>query len=74
MSPGFKLPKSQEALLPANSQPVEEAIENLRKAVARFEREEPTAEHPALGKLTPSEWVQLHLRHCELHMSFVKPA
>lgn len=74
MSPGFRLPRSQEALLPDNSQPVEQAIENLRKAVARFEREEPTAEHPALGKLAPAEWVQLHLRHCELHMSFVKPA
>lgn len=74
MSPGFKLPKSQEALLPDNSQPVELALENLRTAVARFEREEPTAEHPALGSLTPAEWVKLHLRHCELHMSFVKPA
>ena len=74
MSPGFKLPKSQEALLPDNSRPVDQAIEEFRKAVSRFEREEPTAEHPALGKLTPAEWVQLHLRHCELHMSFVKPA
>jgi len=74
MSPGFKLPKSQEALLPPDSQPVDQAIGNLRKAIARFEREEPTAAHPALGKLTPSEWVRLHLRHCELHMSFVKPA
>jgi hypothetical protein len=74
MSAGFKLPKSQEALLPDNSQPVDLAVENLRKAIARFEREAPTAEHPALGALTPSEWVKLHLRHCELHMSFVKPA
>lgn len=74
MRPGFKLPKDQEALLPDNSQPVDEALENLRKAIARFEREEPTADHPALGPLTPTEWVQLHLRHCELHMSFVKPS
>lgn len=74
MSPGIKLPQSQEALLPPNSQPVENGLENFRKAVARFEREEPHAKHPALGKLTPQEWVGLHLRHCELHMSFVKPA
>ena len=74
MSPGFKLPKSQEALLPDNSQPVDQAIENLQKAIARFQHEEPTAQHPAIGPLTPAEWVQLHLRHCELHMSFVRPA
>jgi hypothetical protein len=27
-----------------------------------------------LGPLTNAEWEQLHLRHAELHMSFVVPA
>ncbi|HUG20080.1 MAG TPA: DUF1569 domain-containing protein [Planctomycetaceae bacterium] len=73
MSAGFKLPKKWEAELPPDSTPVDEALERLKQAIARFEREAPRADHPALGPLTPEEWVQLHLRHAALHMSFVKP-
>jgi hypothetical protein len=29
--------------------------------------------YPVFGKLTPEEWHQFHLRHAELHMSFVLP-
>lgn len=73
MSPGYKLPKQAEAKLPSQEMPVEVALGNLKQAISRFEREEPRAEHPVFGKLTPEEWLQLHLRHSELHMSFVKP-
>lgn len=73
MSPGYTIPKKWESTLPPDSTPVEEALSRLKQAIARFEREEPRAEHPALGSLTPDEWVQLHLRHAALHMSFVKP-
>ena len=31
-------------------------------------------EHPVLGHLTREEWTQFHLRHAELHMSFVRSA
>lgn len=73
MPAGFKLPAKWEAELPPDSTPVDEALIHLKKAIARFEREVPRAPHPALGALTPEEWVQLHLRHAALHMSFVKP-
>jgi hypothetical protein len=74
MPSGFKLPKAQEEKLPLQETPIEESLANLKRAIDRFQREEPKADHPAFGKLTPEEWVQLHLRHSELHMSFVKPA
>lgn len=74
LSPGYKLPRKAEEKLPAQDTSVEEALANLKLAISRFEREEPRADHPVFGKLSPEEWLQLHLRHSELHMSFVKPA
>ena len=74
MPSGFKLSKAQEKKLPSQETPVKDSLANLKQAIARFEREEPRADHPAFGRLTPEEWLQLHLRHSELHMSFVKPA
>ena len=74
MKPGFKLPKSAEQYLPQPDVTTEEALSQLQATLNRFEKESPEAEHPFLGTLTPKEWVALHLRHAELHMSFVRPA
>jgi hypothetical protein len=70
LPPGVKLPKDREAIAyPAVSSP-QEALDLLRKAVGRMGHERATATHPIFGKLTHEEWVQLHLRHAELHLSF----
>jgi hypothetical protein len=71
MSPGFNLPKKVEAGYYPASQSNSVALEKLRAAVARTKTERMTADHPALGKLNHDEWMQLHLRHAELHLSFV---
>jgi hypothetical protein len=73
MKPGFKLPKAAWALMPANALSPAGAMENLRTALARVTNEPANAEHPFLGKLASQEWTSLHLRHAELHMSFVVP-
>jgi Protein of unknown function (DUF1569) len=74
MSPGLKLPKKVETgFFPAAASP-HEAFKRLRAAVARTKTERMTAKHPVLGKLTHDEWTQLHLRHSELHLSFVVPS
>jgi len=52
---------------------VEAGLEHLKQAIARFETENPSAEHPAFGRMARQEWVSLGLRHAELHMSFVVP-
>lgn len=73
LSPGIKLPKraEAEAYPPVNS--VAEALEHLKSAATRTKTERMTATHPAFGKMTHDEWFQLHLRHAELHLSFVLP-
>jgi hypothetical protein len=73
MSAGFKLPARARTLLPEDV-PLDEALDNLRRALGRFASETPTARHPFLGALASQEWESLALRHAELHMSFVIPA
>lgn len=75
MKAGFRLPKRMaSALLPSSEATLPAALEKLRDIVARCEAEVPTAAHPAFGRLASQEWTSLHLRHAELHMSFVVPA
>ena len=71
MRPGIKLPpEAEKSAFPAAAS-VEEALRQLRHAVSRCKCERMTAAHPAFGKMTHEQWLQLHLRHSELHLSFV---
>ena len=67
---GIKLPKDEEvsAYPPVSSW--QEGLDMLRKAAHRTKTEKMTSRHPVLGKLTHDQWLQIHLRHCELHLSF----
>ncbi|GIT29654.1 MAG: hypothetical protein Ct9H300mP1_17000 [Planctomycetaceae bacterium] len=49
------------------------ACEHLEAAAQRLLTTPPTALHPYLGRMSDREWLALHLRHAELHMSFVVP-
>ncbi len=70
MSPGFNLPKTVETeFFPATASS-REALEKFRAAVGRVRRERMTAAHPVFGRITHDEWLQLHLRHAELHLGF----
>jgi hypothetical protein len=71
MRPGFRLPRSAKGLLPGNDLTVPVSLDNLHTALARYENEPQRAPHPFLGMLASQEYTSLHLRHCELHMSFV---
>lgn len=74
MPAGFNIPipSAQEALTP---QPVavEAALADLRRAVARIQLDTERSRHPVFGELSLDEWDSLHLRHAELHMSFLVP-
>src|SRR5690349_8705952 len=65
-SPAYLLPPD------AADEPV--AVARLRTAVARFEAHS-GAMHlsPAFGRLSREQWRELHLWHCEHHLSFLKP-
>ncbi len=72
MKPGFQLPKSAKNYHPDREDfPAEESLQELKSQIKRFQNEPGSAKHPFFGKLTPEEWTLLHLRHAELHLSFL---
>lgn len=71
MTPGFRVPEKFEKRFYPPVESPQAALEKLSKAVARLEHERMSAVHPAFGKLSHEEWTQMHLRHSELHLSFV---
>jgi hypothetical protein len=73
MKPGFALPKKFSSYLPSEECTVEESLPKVLAAINRFEDELPLADHPLFGKMASEEWMNLHIRHAELHMSFVVP-
>lgn len=69
---GMPLKGGAAALLPAEDPPLDASAACLRRALARISRNEPmTAVSPLLGRLSPEDWRQLQLRHCEHHLSYV---
>ena len=73
MKPGFQLPKRASSYLPEPEIDLETASAHLETAAGRLSTTNPTAAHPFLGRLIDREWLALHLRHAEMHMSFVVP-
>lgn len=73
MKPGFKLPKKFSSYLPNEDCTMDDALPKVLAAIERFDEEIPTADHPFFGKMASEEWMSLHLRHAELHLSFVVP-
>jgi hypothetical protein len=67
---GFRLSKSFEAKVFPPGPATTEALGQLREALDRARLEPMTAVHPVFGRLTHDEWIQFHLRHAELHLSF----
>jgi len=47
-------------------------LDHLRRAIERLETEEQRSVHPAFGMMDRDEWNRMHLRHAELHMSFIQ--
>ena len=64
---GFKAP---EKFVPDETS-VDEGLAALRTAVARQNEVSDRAPHPGFGKISRAEWDLFHLRHAEMHMSFI---
>ena len=73
MTPGLQLPDELQATAYPETTGLADGLAQLQSAIERIKTETMTAKHPILGSLTHEEWVQLHLRHAELHLSFVLP-
>ena len=67
---GFKAP----ANFVPDTTSVEDGLTALKNAVSRLKDDTTRALHPGFGPLTLDEWTQFHLRHAELHMSFLLDA
>ncbi len=74
LTPGFKLSPDNDARAWSDSAiGAPAALEEVRQALRRLQTESKRSPHPAMGELTSEEWNTFHLRHAELHMSFVVP-
>lgn len=64
---GFKAPAK---FVPGKTS-VEDGLAALRTAVARQDQVSERAPHPGFGQISRTEWDLFHLRHAEMHMSFI---
>jgi hypothetical protein len=51
----------------------EEGITNLRRAIGRLKSEPERDWEQCFHAFTREEWDQFHIRHAELHLSFIVP-
>lgn len=70
---GFQIPRGGERLIPP---PVafEDGLATLESGIATLKGSDRRTPHPVFGKMNLAEWDQFHLRHAELHLSFIVPA
>jgi hypothetical protein len=73
MPAGMRLPRDAAARLLPEPIGTEEGLAALREALERLGFETDRAAHPLLGEMSLDQWDNFHLRHAELHMSFVVP-
>ncbi len=65
--------KSTAKMVASDSIATETGLANLEQAIHRHQGNPTYVLHPGFGKLTPEEWIAFHLRHAEMHMSFLIP-
>jgi hypothetical protein len=72
LRPGFQIPAGADSLKPDPWADFDVAAARLQAALARIVRGEPMrAASPFEGAITHDQWVYVHLRHAELHLSFL---
>jgi hypothetical protein len=70
---GFRIPRIKGGTLGIEPISLDEGVDRYRRAMQWLQSECPALPNPAFGRLTHDEWIALHLRHAELHLSFFQP-
>ncbi len=70
MGAGARIPKVPNGTLGTELMSTEEGLSSFRANFQRIAAECPTRPNVIFGPLTHDEWINLHLRHAELHLSF----
>jgi hypothetical protein len=73
MMAGVKLGRVPGGTVGLDPVPADEGLRRFRAAMQRLGSTAPTADNPVFGKLTHAQWIQLNLRHAELHLGFQVP-
>jgi hypothetical protein len=69
---GFQLPPEGAVLLPPPVT-VDEGLAKLESGIAALSATTRRVPHPVFGAMNVDEWHQFHLRHAEMHLSFIAP-
>ena len=72
MPAGRNIPRVPGGTLATDPLSTEEGLARFRRSFARIRDEPPTRPHLLFGPLTHDQWIQSHLRHAELHLSFLR--
>lgn len=70
---GFRIPRVEGGTFGIEPLAFDEGMRGLRAGLKRLESEPPPPHHPLFGRMTHEDWIQLHLRHAELHLGFLDP-
>jgi hypothetical protein len=71
MGAGSWLPRVPNGTFCTEAMDTEQGLARFRSTFGRLGAECPARPHALLGPLTHQEWINQHLRHAELHLSFL---
>lgn len=72
MKAGSRIPKVPGGTLGIEPCSFDEGATRFRNNLNRLRSECPAQPHALLGRLSHGEWIAQHLRHAELHLSFLR--
>jgi hypothetical protein len=73
MMPGVKIRGVPEGTVGLEPMDPADGLARFRAAMERLRSTAPQIDNPAFGRLTHEQWVQLNLRHAELHLGNLVP-
>ncbi|MFT3785112.1 MAG: DUF1569 domain-containing protein [Tepidisphaeraceae bacterium] len=69
MPAGVRIPGTKDGTLGTVLLDLDAGLSRLLPMIDRLQSERPVAPHAIFGRLTHDDWIKMHLRHGELHLS-----